>query len=204
MDHVEIPGMCVALRIVPVLAGLVLLVSGCGAPERTVRRLSKRQTDEPSEGLKKNDRAPEIVGEDADGKPLKLSDFRGKVVLLDFWAHWCTYCRAMIPHERQLVERLEGRPFVLLGVNTDEDRKDLLRTQIDEQITWRSWWDGKDRSIAKEYNVSGLPKLILLDERGVIRWISSGKPPDSVLDSVVDELLKEVEELGDKQASSGP
>src|SRR5438105_9037394 len=62
--------------------------------------------------------APEIKGEDMDGKPLKLSDYRGKVVLLDFWGFWCAYCLRYIPHEKDLVRQYEGRPFVLLGVNT--------------------------------------------------------------------------------------
>jgi hypothetical protein len=66
--------------------------------------------------------APEITGEDLDGKPMKLSDYRGKVVLLTFWGHWCGPCRSMYPHERSLVKRLEGQPFALLGVNSDTDR----------------------------------------------------------------------------------
>src|SRR5881397_2162529 len=66
--------------------------------------------------------APEIEGEDIDGNRMKLSDFRGKVVVLDFWGFWCSYCVRWIPHEKAMVERLKGRPFVLLGVNSDRNR----------------------------------------------------------------------------------
>jgi thiol-disulfide isomerase/thioredoxin len=62
---------------------------------------------------------PEIEGEDLDGIPFKLSDYRGKVVMLDFWGHWCPPCRAMYGHEQELTQDLSDQPFVLLGVNSD-------------------------------------------------------------------------------------
>ena len=55
--------------------------------------------------------APDIDGEDIDGKPMKLSQYRGKVVVLVFWGTWCGPCMSLIPHEKALVERLRGRPF---------------------------------------------------------------------------------------------
>ena len=66
--------------------------------------------------------APEITGDDIEGVSLKLSDYRGKVVVLSFWATWCGPCMAMVPHERSLVKRMEGKPFALLGFNGDDDR----------------------------------------------------------------------------------
>ena len=73
--------------------------------------------------------APEIDGVDFDGKRLKLSDQHGKVVAVVFWASWCGPCRAMIPHERELVERFRGKPFVMVGVNND-DNHDAARKVI--------------------------------------------------------------------------
>jgi AhpC/TSA family len=74
-------------------------------------------------------RAPEIEGQDLDGKKLKLSNFKGKVVVLVSWATWCAPCMAMVPHERELVKRLDGKPFALLGVNCDGDREKARRWQ---------------------------------------------------------------------------
>ncbi len=71
--------------------------------------------------------APEIDGVDFDGKRLKLSDYRGKVVVLAFWGSWCGPCMNEVPRERELVERLKGKPFALLGVNCDEDRMTALK-----------------------------------------------------------------------------
>src|SRR5262245_27441078 len=93
-------------------------------------------------GTEVGNTAPDIDSVDADGKPLKLSDQRGKVVLLDFWATWCGPCRTTFPHSRELVSRMKARPFVLLGVSGDGSREDILRVQESGDVTWRSWWDG--------------------------------------------------------------
>ncbi len=81
--------------------------------------------------------APNIVGEDTHGEKLRLSDFRGRIVVLTFWATWCGPCMAMVPHERTLVERMKGKPFTLLGVNGDDDRNALKKSLDTHNITWR-------------------------------------------------------------------
>jgi AhpC/TSA family len=72
--------------------------------------------------------APDIVGDDLDGKPFKLSDYRGKVVVLDFWGNWCGHCIGMYPNERSLVKRLDDMPFALVGVNSDTDKAELKKS----------------------------------------------------------------------------
>jgi RNA polymerase sigma factor (sigma-70 family) len=90
--------------------------------------------------------APEISGEDADGKPMKLSEFRGKVVVLDFGSHThCGGCKLVYPRLRALVERYRNRPFVVLGINNNDPRDALKQLRALGEITWRCWWDG-DRS----------------------------------------------------------
>jgi thiol-disulfide isomerase/thioredoxin len=91
---------------------------------------------------------PEIEGTDVDGKPMTLGEHRGKVVVLSFWGSWCGPCMALVPHERELAARLADRPFVLLGINSDEDRGRARQVMDRERMTWRSWWDGPptDRS----------------------------------------------------------
>src|SRR5437870_8904390 len=77
----------------------------------------------------------------------------------------------MYPHERSLVKRLEGKPFVLLGINSDQNKDELNKAIEANQITWRSWWDGGSTSgpIATKWNVHGWPTLYLIDAGGVIR-----------------------------------
>ncbi len=87
------------------------------------------------------------------------------------------------------MERLNGKPFVMLGVNSDEDREALKTTLIEERITWRSWWDGKiDGPIHTTWQILQRPAIHLLDANGVIRY--KNIQPEAV-DDAIDQLLAE-------------
>ena len=96
----------------------------------------------------------------------------------------------MYPHERSLVKRMEGRPFALIGVNSDEDREELKRVLEKEEIRWRSFWDGgsTEGPIATKWNISGWPTVYVLDHKGIIR--AEGVRGEA-LDEIVDELVAE-------------
>jgi hypothetical protein len=98
----------------------------------------------------------------------------------------------MYPHERSLVKRLAGKPFALLGINSDKDRDALKKTMQKEQITWRSWWNGgsTDGPIAKKWGVRSWPTIYVLDGHGVIRYKNVR---GTAMDKAVDSLLKELE-----------
>jgi peroxiredoxin len=115
--------------------------------------------------------APEITGTDAYGKEIRLSEFRGKVILLTFSGNWCSPCRELYPKERELVRKLKDRPFAHLSINTDDQKETLRRSIESGEITWRCWWDGApgEGPIVKLWGVSGLPTSFILDHRGVIR-----------------------------------
>jgi thiol-disulfide isomerase/thioredoxin len=137
--------------------------------------------------------APEIDGFDIEHQRMRLSDYRGKVVVLKFWATWCGPCMGMVPHDRNLVSRLEGQPFALLGIESDDDPIRAKKVINEKAINWRSWWDrGKrDGPIATAWNVSGLwgwPTIFVLDGAGVIRYKGVR---DQALDDAVDFLLAE-------------
>lgn len=101
----------------------------------------------------------------------------------------------MYPHERSLVKRLAGKPFALLGINSDRDREALKEVMAKEEITWRSWWDGGSTRgpIANQYNVSAWPTIFVLDAKGVIRY--KGVRGEA-MDKAVDTLLAEIENGG--------
>jgi peroxiredoxin len=139
---------------------------------------------------------PDLSGEDVDGKPMKLSDFRGKVILLDFWAYSSGASKALIAHERRLLERLKGRPFAIVGVNGD-DPEELPALWKKTPLPWRSFRNQRQDTadVSKEWNLKGWPTLFLIDHKGAIRrrWIA-GPPTDKVLDKAVEELLRAAED----------
>ncbi|GAA4459706.1 hypothetical protein GCM10023156_39670 [Novipirellula rosea] len=117
--------------------------------------------------------APDIVGADVDGKPMRLSDHRGKVVLLVFWASWCGPCIGDIPHEKELYAKFVDRPFVIVGVNADDTLTSAQDSVRDNAIPWRSFWngpDGIDGPITTNWNVRAWPTVYVLDPEGTIRF----------------------------------
>jgi hypothetical protein len=97
----------------------------------------------------------------------------------------------MFPHERSLVKRLEGKPFALLGINTDSNLEQLKQKNEAQQITWRSWWDkGTGGPIDTAWNVHSWPTIYVLDHKGVIRYQDVR---EEAMDQAVDKLLAELE-----------
>jgi len=91
-----------------------------------------------------------------------------------------------------MVEKLKDRPFELLGVNC-ESEKVLTQLVSDAAVTWRSWADGQNGPIATSWQISGYPRLFLIDHRGIIRWRSSGVPDPTDLDKRIEQLIAEVD-----------
>jgi uncharacterized protein (TIGR03067 family) len=161
------------------------------SPEQQLLRHAQGQIEEIRlRGLGKP--APELAGEDLDGRPMKLSDFRGKVVLVSFWATWCGPCMKMVPHEKALVARLRDKPFALVGVNGDNEPEELQKGIEKYGIDWRSFKNKQTdkRFISTEWKVIGWPTLYLIDHQGIIRkrWI--GDPSPEVLDREIDHLVE--------------
>ena len=107
----------------------------------------------------------------------------------------------MYPHERSLVKRLEGKPFALLGINSDQKRDELKKVLEKENITWRSWFDGGSTSgpIATTWNVHGWPTIYVLDDKGVIRYKNvRGEPMDKAVDTLLAKMGVKIEETVQK------
>ncbi len=151
----------------PVLLSVLLFTSGCAQwkwlqlPDRPFARISGPRIGKP---------APELDGEDFDGKRVKLSDQRGKVVVVVFWSTNCPPCRKMIPHEREMVERLRDKPFTLISVNNDQDH-DAARTMIAaERMTWTNVKTaGASDPINRRWRVEAWPSIYVIDQKGVLR-----------------------------------
>lgn len=139
--------------------------------------------------------APEIKGVDVHGKPLALSDYRGKVVALVFWGTWCSPCMREIPREKALVGRMKGRPFAMLGIDCDADAGTARKVLDAVGATWPNWYDGGPGAgpIAKLYRVRAYPTIYVIDAQGKIR---SKNSVGGSLDEVVEKLVAEQEAAG--------
>jgi thiol-disulfide isomerase/thioredoxin len=136
--------------------------------------------------------APEVVSKDLSDKEVKLSSLKGNVVVLDIWATWCGPCRGMIPHERELVEKLKGKPFVFVSISADDEKKTLTDFLEKEKMPWTHWWEGrKENGILKDWNVRFFPTIYILDAKGVIRYKNvRGKNMDEAVEKLLAEMGK--------------
>jgi peroxiredoxin len=103
--------------------------------------------------------------QDASGKTIQLADFRGKVVLLDFWATWCTGCKKEIPWFEAFQSAYQEKGFAVVGVSLDEDGWKVLRPFLTEHKIPYTMLLGDD-PMSKRYGIGNLPDTFLIDRQG--------------------------------------
>ena len=133
--------------------------------------------------------APDFVLTTYDGQRLQLSDFRGQVVLLNFWASWCPPCRVEAPVLQRAAERLDSAGLVVIGIDVWDDETQA-RAFLDEfGVTYPNVED-TTRSIPVEFGVTGLPETFVISRSGVLvsRWV--GPINDEQLANLVAPLLE--------------
>ena len=145
---------------------------------------SKSQDKQLAQYGKKLSRKPSQSSSDLVGKPLELTgttalgtefdwkQYRGKVVLVDFWATWCGPCRREMPHVKALYEKYKSKGFDIVAVSLDKDLDALAQYLKENNIAWTNLAGDETQQLAKKYGVRGIPTMMLIDQTGKIVDVS--------------------------------
>ena len=142
-----------------------------------------------------NEAAPQFSLVNSQGQTRKLSDYRGKVVLINFWASWCAPCQEELPELDRLEARYKGKKVRVLAINVDPRRtpaKKLLAKLGLRSSHLEILWDSKSRVVGA-YNIETMPSSFILDLHGVIRYVHSGfhTQDPGLWRQEIDSLLRE-------------
>ncbi len=133
--------------------------------------------------------APDFTLKSRSGENIKLSEQRGDVVMINFWASWCAPCRQEMPLLEELHDRYADLGFTLLGVNVEEDSSAALDLLKEIPVTFPVLFDSRN-DVSKRYNVVAMPTTVILDRDGNVRYVHKGYLP-----GYEDEYRKQIKEL---------
>lgn len=111
---------------------------------------------------------------DVNGQKVDIADYKGKVVLIDFWATWCGPCRGELPNVKQTLDKYGSQGFAIIGVSLDyPDKQKLLDFLKKENMTWPQYFDGKGWGceMSQRYGINSIPATFLVDRKGVVRYM---------------------------------
>ena len=127
----------------------------------------------PAQASEVSGPAPDFTLRSNTGKNLKLSEFRGQVVLLNFWASWCGPCRQEMPALEKLQKRYGKLGFTVLGVNVEEDSTQAKRMLREIRVSFPILYDTQNTA-SKLYQVSAMPTTVIIDRDGNMRYLHKG------------------------------
>jgi thiol-disulfide isomerase/thioredoxin len=139
-------------------------------PETDLGKQASETIDEFKRAILLGGKFPDFSEKDLDGKPLSVAKFKGKVVLVDFWATWCGPCVAELPNVLKAYEDYHAKGFEIVGISLDSDEQKTRAFIKERKISWPQYYDGKgwDNKLAVQYGVHAIPATYLLDGEGKV------------------------------------
>ena len=137
-------------------------------------------------------KAPDFTLKSRSGKNIKLSELRGQVVMIKFWASWCGPCRQEMPLLEGLYNKYKALGFTLLGVNVEQDSSKAKAYLRDISVSFPVLYDVKN-TVSKAYNISAMPSTIMVDRDGNLRFLHQGYKPgyEKEYESQIKSLIRE-------------
>ena len=147
--------------------------------------------------------APDFKVKDLEGKELSLQDFRGQVVLLDFWATWCGPCIKEMPKVKKTYTKFKDQKFQIISISLDRSIDPLKSYVTKEELKWKHYWD-EDRKVRTQFGVTHIPTVFILDGEGVVRKAKvGGFDLEKVVTALVNEnLAKQTDESSSETTES--
>lgn len=142
----------------------------------------------PRTGVKEGSLAPDFTLEALDGSQVSLSDFRGRPVLINFWATWCGSCRVEMPYIQAAYEKFQKQGFVVLAVDIQESRPEVEAFAQEFGLTFPVLLDETGK-VTATYKVLGLPTSIFVDGAGIISYIYPGAMTEKILGEQIARIL---------------
>ena len=136
--------------------------------------------------------APDFALKSYSGENLRLSEYRGEVVMINFWASWCGPCRQEMPLLDELYQQYQPLGFTILGVNVEEDSSKAKQLLTDIPVNFPVLFDNSSE-VSKLYNVVAMPSTVLVDRDGNVRYLHQGYKPgyEDAYQQQVRELIRE-------------
>jgi thiol-disulfide isomerase/thioredoxin len=163
-----------------------------------MRQRAQRYAERPE--LARARMAPAFAVRTEDGQRISLDDMQGKVVLIDFWATWCGPCREALPHIRQIAQKFQGQPLVVLSVSLDSDEAKWKDFVAKNGMTWLQYRDGGfEGSLSRLFGVNAIPHTFTIDADGVLQDEHIG---DASIEGKLKKLCARARELEEVQRTT--